>query len=79
MVEGTMMMIPGEWESRPRSVAAVEPLPAPPRQPADSPGGNAPQPVARRGELPGWLRVSIFAATLLAATWLVMLLEATSR
>ena len=37
------------------------------------------QPPHQRRELPGWLKVSIFAAALLAATWLVMLLESTTR
>jgi hypothetical protein len=30
-------------------------------------------------ELPGWLKVTIFAATLLAVTWLVMWMAAASR
>jgi hypothetical protein len=30
-------------------------------------------------ELPGWMKASIFAATLLAVTWLVMWLDAASR
>jgi hypothetical protein len=31
------------------------------------------------GELPGWERAAIFAALLLAASWLVMWLDAASR
>jgi hypothetical protein len=30
-------------------------------------------------ELPGWMKASIFAATLLVVTWLVMWLDAASR
>jgi hypothetical protein len=73
-------MIPGAWEPRPRSGAVVAPLTSAPTRPADSRGGNRPGPglsgvdgpATQRAELPGWMKVSIFAATLLAATWLVM-------
>jgi hypothetical protein len=30
-------------------------------------------------ELPGWIKASIFAATLLAVSWLMMWLDAASR
>jgi hypothetical protein len=70
------MMIPGEWEDRPRSAAGAEPSVPAPR--VDGRAAVESRPPQRR-ELPGWLKVSIFAATLLAATWLVMLLEATTR
>jgi len=66
------MMIPGAWEPRPRSGAVVEPLPPAPRRPADITGGSASARDTQRAELPSWLKVSIFAATLLAATLLVM-------
>jgi hypothetical protein len=52
---------------------------AAPKQRADSRGGDGSRPGTRRPELPGWLNVSIFAATLLAATWLVMFFEAMTR
>ena len=69
------MMIPGTWEPRRRSGAAdavVEPLASAPKPAADSPGGNGPGADTQRAEPPGWLRVSIFGATLLAAMWLAM-------
>jgi hypothetical protein len=66
------MMIPGAWEPRPRSGAVVAPLASAPRPPADSTGGNGSGRDTERVELPSWLKVSIFAATLLAATLLVM-------
>jgi len=65
-------MIPGAWEPRPRSGAVVEPLTSVPRRPADSPGGNRSGRDTLRAELPSWLKVSIFAATLLAVMWLAM-------
>jgi hypothetical protein len=37
------------------------------------------QPRHRRLELPGWVKVSIFAATLLSATWLTLWLDAAQR
>jgi hypothetical protein len=67
-----MMMIPGAWEPRPRSGAVVEPLPPAPGRPADITGGSGSGRDTQRAELPSWLKVSIFAATLLAATLLVM-------
>ena len=73
------MMIPGEWEGRRQTGAVADPLPRIPQPPADSRGGNVSEPPRQRRELPGWLKVSIFAAALLAATWLVMLLESTTR
>jgi hypothetical protein len=30
-------------------------------------------------ELPGWIKATIFAATLLAVTWLVMWMDAAAR
>ena len=82
------MMIPGAWEPRPQSVAVVEPLAPASKPPAESRGGRGPalsetliQDERRvegsgldtpHAELPGWLKVSIFAATLLVAMWLAM-------
>jgi hypothetical protein len=77
-MEGNVMMIPGAWEPRGRSgapgsvvnvVEGVDPLPAASR------AGNQtvfPGPDTQRSELPGWLKVSIFAATLLTVMWLAM-------
>ena len=67
-------MIPGAWEPRPRSAAAVEPLASVPQRPAESGSGTVVAPERQRAELPGWLKVSIFAGTLLVATWLAMAL-----
>jgi hypothetical protein len=33
----------------------------------------------RPGELPGWVKAGIFAATLLAVSWLAMWMESASR
>ena len=71
------MMIPGAWEPRPRSIAVVAPLILAPKAPSDSRVGSSGPALSgvegpARAELPGWLKVSIFAATLLAATWLAM-------
>jgi len=76
MVGSNMMMIPGEWEPRRRSGAAtvgpvVEPLTSAPPLEA-SRGDNGPAPDTERRELPVWLKVSIFAATLLGTMWLSM-------
>jgi hypothetical protein len=46
---------------------------------ADSRGAEVVPLGSRRRELPGWLRVAIFAAILLAATWLMMWIEAATR
>jgi len=79
MVSATMM-IPGEWEprrsSKPASVVApVEAVPSERFASLPLVGGRsaeASEPRAERPELPAWLKVSIFAATLMAATWLAM-------
>jgi len=74
------MMIPGQWEGRPRpptnppaelvtSQAAVPPIVN-----GRSDGGLRAVPAA--GERPGWEKAAIFAAVLLAASWLVMWLDA---
>jgi hypothetical protein len=78
------MMIPGTWEPRGRSVdpvsnvssvsavGAVKP-PAPvPRQAVDGGGNNQRPADAQRSDLAGWLKVSIFAGTLIIAMWLAM-------
>jgi hypothetical protein len=35
--------------------------------------------MTRSGELPGWMKASIFAATLLAVSWLMMWIDASGR
>jgi hypothetical protein len=67
-------MIPGAWEARPRSATAVAPRAPVLQRPAESGSGTAAAPETPRAELPGWLKVSIFAGTLLVATWLAMAL-----
>ena len=64
------MMIPGALE--PRTVAAVNAVAVVDKQPTDRQDGNAWGPDTGRPELPSWLKVSIFAATLVAAMWLWM-------
>ena len=74
------MMIPGAWEARRRSGNPVDVVEAPasaPKQPEAGRGGNetlfAGPPDTEHPELPGWLKVSIFAGTLLTAMWLAMM------
>jgi hypothetical protein len=73
------MMIPGQFEG-PARTAVVVATPLPPTAPsAIGRGADAPPRQSRRRELPGWLKVALFAATLLAATWMVMWLDAAAR
>jgi hypothetical protein len=78
-----MMMIPGQWEGRPRplpSTAAelrLTPPSAPP--PVIARHDEGPPPDLGGRERPGWVKAAIFAAILLAASWLVMWLAAASR
>lgn len=74
------MMIPGAWEPRHRSEAAVaETSPGPhygpftpvPTGPTDARGNGLGGDTQHR-ELATWLKLSIFAAVLLAAMWLAM-------
>ena len=74
MVISDMNMIPGAWEPRrkPTTVDARDTADAAPTAPSR---GAAPiEPAPQRRELPGWLQLAIFAATLLAATWLAMMM-----
>ena len=59
------MMIPGAYETRRQSAVPVDDVVGAGR-------GAQMEPVARRHELPGWLKVSIFAVTLLVVMWLTM-------
>jgi hypothetical protein len=71
------MMIPGEWEGRPK--APTEPPPsATAMTPPDDRGGDASL-AHRRPELPDRLWAAIIAAILLAAPWLVMWLREAAR
>ena len=67
-----MTMIPGTWEPRRRTAVAEDTPAPPPATLAMTPAAGAPAPRAERRGLPTALQVSIFAATLLAAGWLVM-------
>ena len=69
-----MVMIPGAWEPRLRSAAVPQPVALAPWPPVAAQGESAPTSEARRAELPAWMKVSIFAGTLLAATWIAMAL-----
>ena len=69
-----MALIPGAWEPRPRSAAVPQPVALAPAPPVAARADNAPATEARRVELPAWMKVSIFAGTLLAATWIAMAL-----
>jgi hypothetical protein len=62
---GDSMIIPGAYDARPRPVAV-------PNVVRESRTGDDVEPTARRRELPGWLKASIFAATLLIVMWLSM-------
>jgi hypothetical protein len=76
-------MIPGQWEGRPRppmspSAELATPQAAVPAlENGRSDSGPRADPAAP--ERPGWERATIFAALLLAASWLVMWLDAASR
>ena len=78
MVGSHVMMIPGAWEPRGRSgapVNIVNVVDVVDVRPAGSRGGDEtsfPGLDTQRSELPGWLKVSIFAATLLTVMWLAM-------
>ena len=72
------MMIPGQWE-RGKGVAAGPPPSAPTPSPRADAGHQAATAEVGRLELPAWLRVPVFAAALLAATWLAMWMKAAAR
>jgi hypothetical protein len=67
-----MTMIPGAMEPRRPSSAAGNPAAPADRVYARVPTARPSEAKVQRRELPGWLRVSIFAAVLIAAMWLVM-------
>jgi hypothetical protein len=73
------MMIPGQFEGPPHvAVTVIAPVPRGlPSTHSRSADTSPRQP--RRRELPSWLKVAIFASTLLAASWMMMWLEATTR
>jgi hypothetical protein len=73
MVMSDMNMIPGAWEPRHKPATVDAPVAAD-VAPAASRGVAPIEPAPQRRELPGWLQVTIFAATLLAATWLAMMM-----
>jgi hypothetical protein len=74
MVSSDMTMIPGTWEARRKPTAVDQPMTAAAPAPPASRSAAPPEPPPQRRELPGWLQVTIFAVTLLAATWLAMMM-----
>jgi hypothetical protein len=74
------MMIPGQHEGRPRAAAVDLPTPlSPPVRLMNSRAADIPAEHPRRRELSAGLRIAIFAATLLTATWVMMWIEAATR
>jgi hypothetical protein len=67
-----MTMIPGAMEPRRPSSAVGNPAAPADRIYARVPDGRPSEAKVQRAELPGWLKVSIFAAMLIAAMWFVM-------
>jgi hypothetical protein len=67
-----MTMIPGAMEPRRPSSAAGNPAALADRAYARAAAGRPVEAKIQRPELPGWLKVSIGAAVLIAAMWLVM-------
>ena len=74
MVISDMTMVPGAWEPRRQPTTIDAPVSTDVAPAAASRGAAPIAPAAPRRELPGWLQVTIFAATLLAATWLAMMM-----
>ena len=70
-----MTMIPGAYEPRHRVGGAVEHPAAAPMPPGGSRDHTASAVVVRERELPAWLRLSLAAFALLAATWLAMFVK----
>jgi hypothetical protein len=67
------MMIPGAWESRRRSVNTVNVAETvTPVEQAGNAGRNERPLLTPRPELASWIKVVIFAGTLLTAMWLAM-------
>jgi ferric-dicitrate binding protein FerR (iron transport regulator) len=72
------VIIPSQWDG-PRHTSAAAAAPPPVAStPSMAPRALSP-PEPRRRELPGWVRASLFAAMLLAVTWLMLWLESTAR
>jgi hypothetical protein len=74
-------MIPGQWDGPRKTAQTVElglRLPSPAPKPSSQSADGA-RPALHLRERPGWERVGVFAAILLAASWLVMWLDAASR
>ncbi len=71
------MMIPSQWDG-PRRAAAAVALPPGPSASAVVNTATA-EMAAPRLERPAWLRTAMFAAVLLAVSWLAMWLESAAR
>lgn len=74
-----MAMIPGAYERRDRAGPAEERAAAAPMPLGGSHLPTVSAPMGPRGELPAWLRIALFAATLLAATWLAMFVKSAAQ
>lgn len=78
MVED-MAMIPGAYERRDRVGLVEERAAAAPRPLGGSRRPTVSAPTVPRAELPTWLRIALFAVTLLAATWVAMFVKSAVR
>jgi ferric-dicitrate binding protein FerR (iron transport regulator) len=75
---GCEVIIPSQWDGPRHTSAAAAVPPSPASTPAIVAREPSP-PEPRRRERPGWVRASLFAAMLLAVTWLMLWLESTAR
>jgi hypothetical protein len=70
------MMIPGALEPRRHATAPVAPTPPPASTHASTGAADNPAPPQiRPAERSGWILLAIFAATLLAVTWIAMFFQ----
>ena len=70
-----MAMIPGAYERRDRASPVEEHAATAPRPLGGSRLPTVSAPMVPRREWPAWLRIALFAVTLLAATWLAMFVK----
>ncbi len=74
-----MAMIPGAYERRDRTTPVEEHAAKAPRPLGGSRLLTVSAPTVPRAELPAWLRIALFAVTLLAATWVAMFVKSAVR
>jgi hypothetical protein len=74
-----MTMIPGSFEPRPRHGGAAERPAVAPGSASGRPVRVRPQPAQPGHEPAAWLKLTIFAATLLGVTWLAMFVKSMAR